>query len=115
MSGYGLSEAEIRAAGRSIGLPGYAIGTNYLQKDGPIFAHAGEEITPRPFVDIQRAAREENNALMARLVASNERLEAKVEALQKSNEATAKATEKTADTLNTVTRGGRAIQTEAFI
>ena len=115
MSGYGLSEADIRAAGRSIGLPGYAIGTNYLQKDGPIFAHAGEEITPRPFVDIQRAAREENNALMARLVASNERLEAKVEALQKSNEATAKATEKTADTLNTVTRGGRAIQTEAFI
>lgn len=59
------------------GLPQYASGTNYMQQDGPVYAHQGETITPRPYVDLERGARAETNALMARLVASNERLEAK--------------------------------------
>ena len=62
----------------------------------------------------QRAARDETNDLLRRLVASNAELKAEVTALKKSNEAGAKAAEKTADTLVNVTRGGRAIQTEAF-
>ena len=115
VSGYGLTEADVRKVGKSLSLPGYAIGTNYLQKDGPIFAHAGEEITPRPFVDMQRAARDETNDLLRRLLASNAELKAEVTALKRSNEAGTKAAEKTAETLITVTRGGRAVQTEVFI
>lgn len=111
----GISEADVRAAGQSLGLVGYATGTNFMQQDGPIYAHAGETITPKPYVDIERSSRAETNALMERLVASNERLEAKVAALQMAAEATAKNTEESSKTLTVVTRGGRAMQTEAFV
>jgi hypothetical protein len=111
---WGVSEDDVRAVGRSLSLPGYRVGTNAVPFDMTARIHAGEEITPRPFVDMQRAARDETNDLLRRLVASNAELKAEVTALKKSNEAGAKAAEKTADTLVNVTRGGRAIQTEAF-
>jgi hypothetical protein len=112
---WGVSEEDVRAVGRSLSLPGYRVGTNAVPFDMTARIHAGEEITPRPFVDMQRAARDETNDLLRRLVASNAELKAEVTALKKSNEAGTKAAEKTADTLVTVTRGGRAIQTEAFV
>lgn len=111
---WGVSEADVRTVGRSLNLPGYAAGTSAVPFDMTARIHAGEEITPRPYVDMQRASRDESNVLMARLVARNERLAAKVAALQMSIDATAKSTEKTADTLVTATRGGRAMQTEVF-
>lgn len=48
--------------------PGFAIGTSYVPYDMVAPIHEGEEITPRPFVDMQREARDETNALLARLV-----------------------------------------------
>lgn len=48
--------------------PGFAIGTSYVPYDMMANIHEGEEITPRPFVDMQREARDETNALLARLV-----------------------------------------------
>lgn len=92
----------------------FAVGTNYVPYDMTANIHQGEEITPRPYVDQQRQSRDETNELLRQLVASNAELKAEVTALKKANEATQKATEKTADTLNIVTRGGRAIQTEVF-
>lgn len=50
----------------------FAVGTNFLERDAVIQAHRGEEIKPRPFVDIDRAAREETNALLRRLTETNE-------------------------------------------
>ena len=55
--------------------PGYAVGSNYIPFDHTARVHAGEEITPRPYVDQQRAARDETNNLLRRLLASNEALE----------------------------------------
>lgn len=63
-------------------LESFAIGSNYIDRDQIAQIHQGEEITPRPYVDMQRASRDETNALMARLVASNERLEAKIARLE---------------------------------
>ena len=77
--------------------------------------HRGEEITPRPYVDMQRSARDETNELLARLVESNAQLRTEVVALRSAGEATAKNTEESSKTLAVVTRGGRAIQTEAFV
>ncbi len=111
---YGISEADVRAAGQAASLPGFAGGTGFVPYDMTANIHAGEEITPRPYVDMQRASRDETNDLLRRLVASNTELKAEVTALKKSNEATQKAAEKTSETLTIVTRGGRAIQTEAF-
>ena len=102
------------AAGQAASLPGFAGGTGFVPYDMTANIHAGEEITPRPYVDMQRASRDETNDLLRRLVASNTELKAEVTALKKSNEATQKAAEKTSETLTIVTRGGRAIQTEAF-
>lgn len=92
------------------GLPQFAVGSNYITHDGPAFIHQGEEITPRPFVDLQRAARDETNALLARLVQSSIEIKGEVEKLKDSQHADSMAivasTEKTADLLNNVSAGG---------
>jgi len=66
----------------SMGVPGYAVGVNagILPRDMILQAHGGEEITPRPFVDMQRAARDETNALLTRLVASNDDMKKELKA-----------------------------------
>ncbi len=91
-------------------LPQFAVGSNYITYDGPAIVHKGEEITPRPFVDLQRAARDETNALLARLVQSSIEIKGEVEKLKASQHADSMAivasTEKTAELLNDVSAGG---------
>ena len=92
------------------GLPAFAVGSNYITHDGPAIVHKGEEITPRPYVDLQRAARDETNALLSRLVQSSSEIKAEVEKLKASQHADAMvllaSTDKTADLLNNVSAGG---------
>jgi hypothetical protein len=77
----------------------FAVGANYIPRDMTARIHKGEEITPRPYVDLQKAARDEANALMARLLSSNESLREEVINLRKTTEEGNKNTRKTADTL----------------
>ena len=77
----------------------YAVGSNYIPYDQTARIHQGEEITPRPYVDMQRASRDETNALMKRLVESNEELKAEVMQLRKSSERGNENTRRAADTL----------------
>ena len=65
----------------------FAVGSNYIPHDMVANIHAGEEITPRPYVDIQKGAREINNQLLSRLVASNEKLTDEVVQLRAENKA----------------------------
>jgi hypothetical protein len=60
--------AAIRDYAHEANIPGFASGTSYVPYDMMANIHEGEEITPRPFVDMQREARDETNALLARLV-----------------------------------------------
>ena len=46
-------------------LPEFAIGSNYIERDMIAQVHAGEEITPKPYVDMQRSERSETNRLLA--------------------------------------------------
>jgi hypothetical protein len=91
----------------------FAIGSNYVDRDQIARIHQGEEITPRPYVDMQRASREESNRLMERLVASNERLEAKVANLEAATISNATHNSKTASLLDDVVNGERTINTVA--
>lgn len=89
----------------------FAVGSNYIPYDMTARIHQGEEITPKPFVDMQRASREESNRLMERLVLSNERLEKKVEALESAAISNANHASKTASLLDDVVNGGKTINT----
>lgn len=94
-------------------LRGYATGTNYMMQDGPVYAHQGETITPRPYVDLESRSRAETNALLARLLDSNKELKTEVAALKKPAETTARATERTKDFIEQVSIGGLSVQTRA--
>jgi prefoldin subunit 5 len=48
-SDYGLSPSEIAMAARAAGIPGFAVGTNYVPRDMLAMVHQGESITPRAF------------------------------------------------------------------
>ena len=89
-------------------LRGFAVGTSFVPSDMTARIHKGEEITPRPYVDQQQKDRDATNGLLQELVRSNAELRKEIAAMRKS-------TESTANTLQIVTRGGRAIQTEAFV
>ncbi|MCX7174139.1 MAG: hypothetical protein NT159_09500, partial [Proteobacteria bacterium] len=95
------------------GLQAFAQGTNYLTSDGPIYAHAGEEIKPRAYVDMDRSARDETNALLARLNDRVADLGTEVAALKAPMDATATATERTQHITEQVALGGYSVQTRA--
>jgi len=95
-------------------LPGYAVGSNYIPNDGPAYLHAGEEITPRPFVDMQREAREETNALLASIKAELASVKAELAAIKGHAGNTATNTSKTSRTLEAVTLGGTELRTKAI-
>ncbi|MCX7173407.1 MAG: hypothetical protein NT159_05700, partial [Proteobacteria bacterium] len=95
------------------GLQAFAQGTNYLTSDGPIYAHAGEEIKPRAYVDMDRSARDETNALLARLIDSVADVSAEVAELKKPMDATATATERGTALYEGVLFGGFSEQTRA--
>lgn len=103
---------------RAHSIPGFDVGTGFVPHDMLANIHKGEEITPRPYVDIQRAARDETNDLLQRLLTSNEALATKVALLQAAADKTATNTGATAasvadtnDTFNNITRGGWSVQT----
>jgi hypothetical protein len=62
--------------------------------------HSGEEITPRPFVDLQKLARDQTNALLAKLLLSNDKNTDTVIQLKTLMSDNTRATERMADTLN---------------
>lgn len=74
-----------------IDIPQFAVGTSYVPADMTARIHAGEEITPRPYVDAQRAARDETNALLRGLVSENQAMRAEITTLQRATERTASA------------------------
>ena len=73
--------------------------------------HEGEEITPRPYVDAQRSDREQTNALLVRLIKSNEAMQAELAQLRASAAATAASTKNTERVLVRVSRDGNSLLT----
>lgn len=78
-----VNNATASYVAQAAALPSFAVGSNYIPKDMTANIHAGEEITPRPYVDLQRAARDEANALLSRLVTSNEAAQAELKVLRR--------------------------------
>lgn len=95
------------AYAKSIKLPGFAIGTSYVPTDMVAQIHAGEEITPRPYVDAQREQREETNSLLSTLLRSNRELRDEIALLKSQVAGVARSTDRTDVTLQRVTQGGR--------
>jgi hypothetical protein len=65
---------ELYEAAHKLNIPGFANGVNagILPADTVLQAHGGEQITPAVYVDKERVARDETNALLKRLVAAND-------------------------------------------
>lgn len=115
----GVSEAEITAAWggsaaitrqffQNAGIAQFAVGTNYVPRDGLAMIHEGEAIIPRAFNPSAGGA---GNADM---VAEIRALRKDLAALQASSEATAASSRKTAAMIETATEGGRAMLTETY-
>ena len=98
-------------ARRALGLPSFAVGTSYVPYDMTANIHEGEEITPRPYVDAQRSDREQTNALLVRLIKSNEAMQAELAQLRASAAATAASTKNTERVLVRVSRDGNSLLT----
>jgi len=66
-------------------IPSFAVGINagILAGDTLMQAHGGEEIKPAAYVDRDRSARNETNALLSRLVASNDESKAELKAARR--------------------------------
>lgn len=94
---------------------GFAVGTNYVQSDGPAYLHKGEQVKSQPYVDMERRAREESNALMRQLVGQIEALTDEVETLRKSSQKIEKNTGDTKKLVNTNTQGGRPLADASFL
>lgn len=101
------------AYAKSIKLPGFAIGTSYVPEDMVAQIHAGEEITPRPYVDAQREQREETNSLLSALLQSNRELRAEVASLKSPLASIDRSSGRTDVTLQRVTMGKDRVRTEA--
>jgi hypothetical protein len=93
-------------------IPGFAVGTSYVPHDMPAWIHEGEEITPRPYVDMQRSDREKTNALLEQLVSENQSMRKTVELQQAALEKIEKGSTQSATILTRVTRDGNALLTE---
>ncbi|HSV81494.1 MAG TPA: hypothetical protein VLK85_20040 [Ramlibacter sp.] len=92
------------------GVPGFAAGSNYITHDMLAMVHQGEEITPRTYVDIERAAREETNLLLGRLLDSNQALAGELENVNEELLRIKDAVQSTDETLFKVTLGGVSMQ-----
>jgi hypothetical protein len=64
---YGISEVDVRAAGRSMSLPGFDVGTNYVPRDMLAQIHQGEAIIPAAFNPERYAKASGNDALVAEI------------------------------------------------
>ncbi len=103
---------------KKLGIPGFDVGTNSITNDMVAMVHAGEEITPRPFVDLQRAARDMTNDLLSRLLASHGEMRAELALIRQSSAETSTNTRETADSTDEfnnlqlqVVKGGMSYQT----
>lgn len=92
-------------------LRGFASGTSYVPHDMTARIHAGEEITPRPYVDEQR---EDRQQMISELKQLRAEIKADLNRVNQTMTNVDRHSKDTSDTLTTVTRGGRAIQTESF-
>jgi hypothetical protein len=77
----------------------FAVGYNNLPYDAIVQVHKGEDIVPRPYVDLQASSRDETNRLMERLLQSNEALRTEVAGLKASVQEGNKSAKTTADAL----------------
>jgi len=112
--GTGLGSSKItNAQNTPTKLPGFASGSNFIPYDMTANIHAGEEITPRPYVDMQRSARDETNALLEELIRSNRELKAELALIKTNTGNTATSSGKTARTMEAVTLGGTELRTKA--
>lgn len=114
-AGYeGITQADVLGWTASHGMPSFATGVNagILPADTMLQAHGGERITPAAFVDLERADREQTNALLARLVAANEALRTEMAQLKADMALTQRNTRRSADTLDNVTDGGDAMRVD---
>jgi len=53
-------------------LPRLRVGTNFIPRDMPVFAHKGEQVKPKAFVDNERAERKELVGLMSKVLKATE-------------------------------------------
>lgn len=112
----GLAPGTANAKALALGLPAFANGGDHTGG----WAMVGERGPELAYMPPARIYSAEQTRSMGRgdnseLVAEIRELRKEVAGLRKAGEDTAKNTESTNKTLNTVTRGGRAIQTEAFV
>ena len=101
---------------KQLKLPGFDVGSNYIPRDMIAMVHEGERVFTAPdnrqvMALLQRGADSGNNT---ELLAELRALRAEFERHRPYLEAISEATQSTDDTLSTVTRRGRAMQTEAF-
>ena len=88
-------------------IPKFAQGTNYTQ-EGLAYLHEGEAVVPAAYNPVAGGMDQ------SELITEVRALRRQVAELQSAANATASATAATAKTLDTVTEGGRAMQTEAY-
>lgn len=100
---------QIRAA--SVGLPQFAVGTNYVPRDMTARIHRGEAIIPAAFNPVAFNKSAGSDGLLQAVRA----LDARIAALLGPAENTAKYIQHLDDITDKVTRGGRATLTEAFV
>ena len=92
---WGISEADVRAAGRAAGIPGFARGTNWVPQDMLAQIHQGEAIIPAPFNPAKYGRDSGNDALVTEIKALREEVKSLRETSERGNE----NTQRSADTL----------------
>ena len=93
---WGISEADVRAAGRAAGIPGFARGTNWVPQDMNARVHQGEAIIPAAFNPARYSKDSGNDALVTEIKALRE----EVKILRQTSERGNENTQRAADTLS---------------
>jgi hypothetical protein len=84
-----------RAAAESVGIPAFAVGTNYVPRDTLAYIHEGEAIVPKAYNPAAGGAApggDRMEALLSALVEQNARLEIRLAAIEGHTKDTSRAT-----------------------